>query len=280
MAHFANGYEGDTISLNYILQTQSHEDVFIAGVTENPNISVSVSGETAYINIPAAANVKKGTVGGKVDFASIGVTTKSISMLTSQTIGDIIPHANYMTVAADVVNARWIQQSEKAQDAINTDALTQLFAASTKLSVTTALTKDNVYDLMVDSVTEFNTTTEHLALKLKATGFIVSAQTYALLLKAPQFLRSTAISDAAVSNGYVGSLAGLPVVVSSDLATIGADFLVVNCLGIGVPTNVNSMKQFDATPVGYPDGTGIAGEIGYGVLAVEKYSYYYKGAAA
>jgi hypothetical protein len=98
MAHFANGYEGDTVSLNYILQAQSHEDVFIPGVTENPNISVSVSGEVAYIDIPADASIGEGTVGGKVEFNSKGVSTHPIPMTNALTISDVIPHANFATV--------------------------------------------------------------------------------------------------------------------------------------------------------------------------------------
>src|SRR5574344_830965 len=101
MSQLANGYEGDTVSLCYILQAQSHDDVFIPGVTENPNISVSVNGEVAYLYLPADASIGSGTVGGQVTFVSKGVSTVAIPMLTAKTISDVIPHANFMTVSAD-----------------------------------------------------------------------------------------------------------------------------------------------------------------------------------
>ena len=277
MPHFANGYEGDTASLGYILQAQSHEDVFIPGVTENPNISVSVNGEVAYLYLPADASIGSGTVGGQVTFASKGVSTVTIPMLTAKTISDVIPHANYMTVAADVVNARWVQETEKLQDEINLAGLTALKAGATATANTTALTAANIYETILTDIKEFKTNTANKSLKLKPTGMIVGATGEALLLNSPQFLRSTIVGDEAVKNGVIGSIAGVPVISSVELDALVADYIIVNCLGIGIPTNVNSAKQFDATPVGYIDGTGLAAEVGYGAYVKANFAYYHKG---
>ena len=278
MSHFANGYEGDTVSLGYILQAQSHEDVFIPGVTENPNISVSVNGEVAYLYLPADASIGSGTVGGQVTFVSKGVSTVTIPMLTAKTISDVIPHANFMTVAADVVNARWVQQTEKLQDEINLAGLTALKAGATATANTTALTSANIYETILTDIKEFKTNATNKSLKLKPTGMIVGAAGEAALLNSPQFLRSTLVGDEAVRNGVIGSIAGVPVISSVELDALGADYIIVNCLGIGIPTNVNSAKQFDATPVGYIDGTGLAAEVGYGTYVKANFAYYHKGA--
>ena len=277
MAHFANGYEGDTVSLGYILQAQSHEDVFIPGVTENPNISVSVNGEVAYLYLPADASIGSGTVGGQVTFVSKGVSTVTIPMLTAKTISDVIPHANFMTVAADVVNARWVQQTEKLQDEINLAGLTALKAGATATANTTALTSANIYETILTDIKEFKTNATNKSLKLKPTGMIVGAAGEAALLNSPQFLRSTIVGDEAVKNGVIGSIAGVPVISSVELDALNADYIIVNCLGIGIPTNVNSAKQFDATPVGYIDGTGLAAEVGYGTYVKANFAYYHKG---
>lgn len=277
MAHFANGYEGDTVSLGYILQAQSHEDVFIPGVTENPNISVSVNGEVAYLYLPADASIGSGTVGGQVTFVSKGVSTVTIPMLSCKTISDVIPHANFMTVAADVVNARWVQQTEKLQDEINLAGLTALKAGATATANTTALTSANIYETILTDIKEFKTNATNKSLKLKPTGMIVGAAGEAALLNSPQFLRSTIVGDEAVKNGVIGSIAGVPVISSVELDALGADYVIVNCLGIGIPTNVNSAKQFDATPVGYIDGTGLAAEVGYGTYVKASFAYYHKG---
>lgn len=277
MAHFANGYEGDTVSLGYILQAQSHEEVFIPGVTENPNISVSVNGEVAYLYLPADASIGSGTVGGQVTFVSKGVSTVTIPMLTAKTISDVIPHANFMTVAADVVNARWVQQTEKLQDEINLAGLTALKAGATATADITALTSANIYETILTDIKEFKTNATNKSLKLKPTGMIVGAAGEAALLNSPQFLRSTIVGDEAVKNGVIGSIAGVPVISSVELDALGADYIIVNCLGIGIPTNVNSAKQFDATPVGYIDGTGLAAEVGYGTYVKASFAYYHKG---
>ena len=277
MAHFANGYEGDTVSLGYILQAQSHEEVFIPGVTENPNISVSVNGEVAYLYLPADASIGSGTVGGQVTFVSKGVSTVTIPMLTAKTISDVIPHANFTTVAADVVNARWVQQTEKLQDEINLAGLTALKAGATATADTTALTSANIYETILTDIKEFKTNATNKSLKLKPTGMIVGAAGEAALLNSPQFLRSTIVGDEAVKNGVIGSIAGVPVISSVELDALGADYVIVNCLGIGIPTNVNSAKQFDATPVGYIDGTGLAAEVGYGTYVKASFAYYHKG---
>jgi len=88
---------------------------------------------------------------------------------------------------------------------IEMDATACLEAAATAIGNTTALTKNTVYDSIVDARTALS--------KAKVPNdsrrfLLVSPDTYALVLKSPEFIKASALGDAVVQTGAVGKIAG------------------------------------------------------------------------
>ena len=74
-------------------------------------------------------------------------------------------------------------------------------------SATTALTKATVYEKIVDARTKLSTA--HVPTEDR--WLLVSPDTYALLLKSPEFIKASDLGDAVVQTGAVGRVAGFNV---------------------------------------------------------------------
>lgn len=90
---------------------------------------------------------------------------------------------------------------------VNSDSTAALVAGGTKMANKTAMTKDTIYGVFVDTRTIMSKA------KIPSTGryALVSPDTYALLLKCPEFVRATSLGDNVVQSGAVGRIAGFTV---------------------------------------------------------------------
>lgn len=263
-------FNGDQVSLNYILQTLERKQIAIPGVTTNPNLSVSAAGEVAYYYERGASSVAKGNLGAKMDFTSSGGKRVDIPMTNAIQIKAVLPHVNYATVSADIVGDKVVQESIEAANLHNTEFLLTLEGSEGAVTGTTALTKTTVYAAIVDAIKEFKTLNK--AKGMKPSAVVVGPTVAALLLQAPEFIRSSQRADGVVYEGLIGKVSGLDVVeaVDMDESTSKIDFIVMHYEGVAAPTNVNTLYVTDATAAGYPGGTLISGEIGYGFKLADK----------
>lgn len=90
---------------------------------------------------------------------------------------------------------------------METDASAELVTGGTAMDSTAALTKANIYDTLVDARTKLSET--HVP--TDGRWLLVSPETYALLLKSPEFIKASALGDAVVQTGAVGRVAGFTV---------------------------------------------------------------------
>lgn len=90
---------------------------------------------------------------------------------------------------------------------METDASAELVSGGTAMDSTAALTKANIYDTIVDARTKLSET--HVP--TDGRWLLVSPETYALLLKSPEFVKASALGDAVVQTGAVGRVAGFTV---------------------------------------------------------------------
>lgn len=278
---YNNGFNGDSVSLQYILQTLDSKTILIPGITANANLSVSAMGEVAYYYKRGTSTVTTGNVGDSITYAAKGVTREDISLTSAITIGAVLPHVNFATIQAPVIADRVIMESISAANQHNTLAVTYLEDNSTNFykssdgtvvvettaTSNSALTYSTVYDEIIDMKKAFNV--KNKAKGMKPTAIIVSEAVYADLLKSDQFIRKEQAGDAVVYDGVVGRVAGLQVVVSPDTAVTtsadeSTDIIMLNAEGFAAPLNVRSLAVVDATAAGYPLGTIVAGEIGFG----------------
>ena len=272
---YANGFNGDVKSLQYILQTLAAKEILIPGVTSNAGLQVSAMGEVAYFYRRGASTVETdANLGAQITYASRGVERVDVPLTNRIAIGAVIPHVNFATVeGVQVVADRVVQESLSAANEWNTEAVgfleanaDRFFDTSNKTVQTTkvfdnaALTKTNIYQEIVEMRKGFNLLNKVRG--LKPTAIIVSEAVYALLLQSDEFIRKEQAQDlTVVSEGLVGRVVGLDVVVSPDML---ADIIMLHAEAIAAPVNIRTLLTTDATAAGYPGGTIVAGEIGYG----------------
>lgn len=253
---FANGFNGDQVALNYILKTLDRKSYLIPGVTTNPDVSVTAMGESAYYFKRGASTVAEGTLGGKLDFTSSGVERKNIDLTKAITIKAVLPYVNFATVSADVVGDKVVQETIEAANLWNVKGEAEMASKGTKKSYT-AVTVENVYATLLGAKKEF--IKDNKAKALKPTAIICSPEVVAALKEKNLILFKDAIPNQ--SERILGYFDNMAVVESFDLES---GFIMLNALGFGAPLNVNTLVVADGTAAGYPAGTIVAGEMGYG----------------
>jgi len=275
---FANAFNGDTVSLNYILQTLDRKSIIIPGITANPNLTVSAAGEVAYFYERGSSNIGTGSVGAQLTYVSTGGTKVSITLDKAIQIKDVLPLVNSATVSADIIGDRAIYNSILAANKQNELAVAYLISSATAFDTSNSAAASYIassgtaYQIITEAQKVFKVLNKATA--MKPTAVIVSSGTYALLLNSKEFIRSTLSGDDVVYEGVVGKIAGLNVVEAVDLTV---DFIILNAEGFAAPTNINSFVLADGTAAGYPNGTIIAGELGYGFYVKTGLIYSYSG---
>lgn len=99
---------------------------------------------------------------------------------------------------------------------IEKDSTACLEAAATAVGNTTALTKTTVYESIVDARTAMSKAGVPAARR----WLLVSPETYALVLKSPEFIKASDLGDAVVQTGAVGKIAGFLVFEDATLSAI------------------------------------------------------------
>lgn len=134
---------------------------------------------------------------------------------------------------------------------IDSELVNLIVTDGTVSDVTTALTKSNIYDIIVDEITPL----KKLGVRVEEMWLAVTNETYALLLKSPEFVRATEMGDDVVKNGRVGKIAGLDVYETNNIQDDSeVDFVIGNrvfCHFVDewkVPIAVNDLK--DAKHIG------------------------------
>jgi hypothetical protein len=260
MAAF-NGFNGDYASLQHILKTLDAKSYLIPNVSSNGSLQVSALGEVAYFYTRSTSTADSANVGEAISYAAKGGKRIDISLTSALQIGAIIPNVNAATVSADLVADKVIQETLQQMNLWHTAAITAIEAGA---EVKTYTHDANAYAAILEGIKAFKV--DNKANGLKPTAVLVSSTFWAELMQTDAFLRSTPVSDLAVVEGEIRKVAGAYIIEVPDLV---ADFVVLHAEGVAAPINVKSLVITDATPNGYPGGTLIAGEIGYGFKVVD-----------
>lgn len=261
MANFANGFQGDINSLNVILPTLNAKTYIIPGVTVNADLNVTSMGEQAYFyvqNAPTAAGSH--TLGGKLTEQSAGVKRIAVDLSTGYGIHTVLPHVNFATVAASVVESKVIQETLKRANLFNEEFVAALLAGATAKTYK----KDaKGTAALLDAIGVFKK--DNKANALRPTGALVTVDFYNELIEDVKN-RSTERTDGLLFDGNVLTIGGVPVIESVDL--VGVDFILIHAEGVGAIINVQSLFVVDSTAAGYPGGLLISGELGRGFEVV------------
>lgn len=144
--------------------------------------------------------------------ASTGSTAYVIMPITKdKAINEIIDGYDASAVPDNLVADRLDSGTYSLAKQMDTDGGTTLVAGSTATGVAT-LTKDNIYDTIVDVRTAMNKA------NIPATGryLLVTPDTMALILKSPEFISASSLGDEVKQTGAVGKIAGFLVIEWND----------------------------------------------------------------
>jgi hypothetical protein len=262
MAGFANGFSGDVVSLNYILKTLDAKSYIIPGVTSNPDITVTAQGESAYYYKRSTAGVTEAKTGAQITWDSAkskGVTRVTIDMADCFQIADILPRINVQAVSADVVGDKVVQDTITVANDWNKKYIAKLVAGGTAKTYADTLTVDNIYKVVVGAKADF--IKDHKDDYMRPTAVFVAPDVMALLKEKNLVLfKDNMPNKSEKIEGYFDEMA---VIEAPDLDA--GKFIIMNALGAGSPLNIDSLFVTDATQAGFPGGTLVSGELGYGL---------------
>lgn len=258
---YSNGYNGDNVQLNYIVKTINEKRVLIPGLIVNQNLDITARGEMASFYVSGKTSVSKGKVGQKIDYTSVGGKRIDLPMTDALHIKDVIPHANFATVSADIVGDRVVKETIVVTNDYNTEGVKAIEAVA---EAKTLATGKDAYEQLVLAISEFES--DNKVSGGKPVAALVSPAFYAQLQLDKRFTDGI-MRDSVARTGFIGFAAGIYTVKTLDLTE---GFILVNPEGVAAPINVNTLAITDATAAGYPNGTLIGGELGYGFKVLTK----------
>lgn len=228
----ANIWDTDQVALNYIYPTIEEVSVLIPGVTINPDVSVEVSGSTAYLYKLDDPTVTDGEAGRVLASKTSGNTKIDIILNQSFQVDEVIPNAAVETLSVDVVAPYLVNAASAVANAWGRKGLAQFIDGGTSAGAALgAPDKQSIYSDIINEIKNFDEANPN-----RSTGanyVIVSPATLALLRTSTEFLQTSATAGL-IQDGLVGQLGGLSVVLSKQLATIDED----DVAGYSALTNV------------------------------------------
>lgn len=178
---------------------------------------------------------------------SEGSTTyKTLPIDKDKYVNELIDGYNAASVPDNLVADRLDSAGYAMGVSFDTELITLLTTKGTASSNTTELTKTTIYDSIVDEVA---------ALKKKGLNptemwLAVTNETYALLLKSPEFIKSSDLGDNVIQNGRVGRINGLDVYETNNIPDdSNVEYIIGNrvfCHFVDewmVPVTVNDLKD-------------------------------------
>lgn len=178
---------------------------------------------------------------------SDGTTTyQTLNIDKDKYVNELIDGFDAASVPDNLVADRLDSAGYAMGVSFDTDLITLLTTKGTASSNATALDKDTVYDSVVDEVAAL----KKKGLKPEEMWLAVTNETYALLLKCPEFIKASDLGDNVVQNGRVGRIAGLDVYETNNIAdSTKVEYIIGNrifCHFVDewmVPVTVNDLKD-------------------------------------
>ena len=262
---FNNGFQGDQVSLNHILQTLEAKTYDIPGVITNPSLHVTANGESVYFYTRSTATAATGNAGDSVSYSVKGNKRIDVPLTSRIGIGAILPYVNVATVSADAVGDKVIQETMKGANVYNQALVTAITSAAQAKEYT----KDaGAFAALVEAISDFKV--DNKISGLAPTGVLASPSFFASLITDSKIHLAITFKDVADNKVRMLNIPGVacPVIECVDLSAVA--FIVVNAEGVAAPIVVRSLSVVDATAIGYPGGTLVAGEAPYGFKIVTK----------
>ncbi len=182
----------------------------------------------------------------------IGSTTyKTLPIDKDKYVNELIDGFDAQSVPDNLVADRLDSAGYSMGISIDSELITLLTTKGTASVNTAALTKATIYESVVDEVTKL----KKKGLTAEEMWLAVTNETYALLLKCPEFVKASDLGDTVVQNGQVGKINGLKVYETNNIPdTAKVEYIIGNnvfCHFVDewmVPVAINDIK--DAKHIG------------------------------
>lgn len=185
------------------------------------------------------------------DLTESSTTYETLNIDKDKYVNELIDGYNAESVPDNLVADRLDSAGYSMGITLDSELVNLIVTGGTASTNTDALTKDTIYETIVDEITPL----KKLGLRIEEMWLAVTNETYATLLKCPEFVRATQMGDDVVKNGQVGRIAGLDVYETNNIPDDSkVDFVIGNrvfCHFVDewkVPVAVNDLK--DAKHIG------------------------------
>lgn len=262
---YNNGFQGDYVSLNHILKTLEAKTYDIPGVITNPNLQVTAGGESAFFYTRSTATAATGNAGDSVSYSAKGNKRIDVPMTSRIAIGAILPYVNVAAVTPDAVADKVVQETITQANLYNEALVTAIAAAADAKTYTK---NASAFDAILEGIRKFKV--DNKANGLAPTGVLASPEFFASLIADSKIHLAITFKDVADQAIRQLNIPGIPVPVIECVELSDIDFIVVHAEGVAAPIVAKTLEVVSATPVGYPGGTLIAGELPYGFKIVTK----------
>lgn len=259
----------DDLALNYIYPTLENVSVLIPGVTINQEVSVEVGAASAFYYKNDDPVVTEGAAGRQLTTNAAGNYRVDILLNRSLQVDELIPHAGAFAIGVDIIGDYLVKAAIKAANAWGKLGLIKILNNATAVTGT-ASTKSTIYSNIIDTIAAFDTANPERA--LGANYVIVTPTSLALLRKSDEFVSNTQ-TGGILTDGIVGSVGGLTVIMSKQLPTIvhgdlsnysalaGVEFIVGAADAFVAPTGFKNFRTIESE---HYFGVKIQAEIVYG----------------
>lgn len=202
-------HESQTRYSNLVLAKLRSESVLKVGVVFNNDYEGSPS--AGVVKIPVRDTEVQVSDYDKANGIKAGTgstTYENFVIDKDKAVNEIIDGYDAQTVPDNLVADRLDSAGYSLAMQEDTDGASVLIAGSTVMNVA-ALTADNIYDTIVDIRTAMSKA------KIPNDGkryLLVKPEVSALILKAPQFIKSSSLGDAVIQTGAIGKIANFLII--------------------------------------------------------------------
>lgn len=213
-----------------------------------------------------AVKVRKSGAATVADYnktSGVSLTAGSSEWITvevnkDKAINEIVDGFDAAAIPDGVIADRLDESGYAMARQVDLDGAAELVAHGTTLEDTTALTASSIYGKVVDA----HTALTKAGVPADGRYLLVSPDAYALILKAPEFIKGSDLGDAVVQTGAVGKIAGMLVFESNNLGS-GVEFVA------GHPNYATRVNEW-AYPIQVVDLSGDASYIGASAIKGRK----------
>lgn len=197
-------HETQTRYSNLVLAKLRQESVLKVGVVFNKDYEGSPS--AGIVKIPVRDTEVAVSDYDRANGIKAGIGTTSYENFVidkDKAVNEIIDGYEAEAVPDNLVADRLDSAGYSLALQEDTDGASVLIAGATPMNVET-LTKDNIYSIIVDIRTAMNKAN----VPLNGRYLLVTPETSALILNAPEFIKATVLGDTVVQTGAIGKIAG------------------------------------------------------------------------